>query len=83
MRTLYILSFLFIFSLANFCHALHFKMGIELQESHNLCGWAKSSPAIQKKPLFSFEDATVQRKLGHVVIDGADIEFVLESFASN
>lgn len=58
-------------------------MGIELQESHNLCPWAKTQPSIQKKILFSFEDLTSQRKLGGVVIDGADIEFVLEPFSHN
>jgi hypothetical protein len=59
-----------------------FKLGLELQEANNLCNWAKPGQTIQKKPLFFMQDASEPpKKLWTLVIDGQDIEFVLEPFA--
>lgn len=59
-----------------------FKLGFEFQEANNLCEWAKPGHAIQKKPLFFMQEASeVHRRLWTLVIDGQDIEFVLEPFA--
>lgn len=58
-----------------------FKLGFEFQESHHLCPWAKSRQSIQKKPLFLMGDMASNRPLWNIVIDGQDIEFVLEPFS--
>ena len=59
-----------------------FKLGLELQEANNLCGWAKPGYTIQKKPLFLMQETSESfRRLWTLVIDGQDIEFVLEPFA--
>lgn len=58
-----------------------FKLGFEFQESSHLCPWAKFNRGIQKKPLFFVADIESRRKLWEVVIDGEDIEFVLEPFS--
>lgn len=63
--------------------SMPFKLGIELQESGNRCPWAASNRAIQKKSLFFVKDLQSDRQLWKVVIDGKDIEFVLEPFSDS
>lgn len=58
-----------------------FRLGLELQEAHHLCSEVKSRQNIQKKPLFFMDDMISNRPLWHVVIDGQDIEFVLDPFS--
>lgn len=60
-----------------------FKVGLELEEINQACHWAKDLPRIQKKELFSFGREVEENffiKLWHVVIDGANIEFVFPPF---
>lgn len=61
--------------------SMPFRLGFEFQESNHLCPWAKPGQNIQKEPLFFMDDVTLDRQLWKVVIDGQDIEFVLEPFS--
>lgn len=64
--------------------SMPFMLGLELQEANNLCTWAKPGHMIQKKPLFFMQEASENpRRLWTLVIDGQDVEFVLEPFAHN
>jgi len=59
--------------------SMPFKLGFEFQETHNLCPWAKNDYKVQKKPLF--EVSLKGKLLWKLVLDGSDIEFVLEPFS--
>lgn len=57
-----------------------FKIGFEFQLSGKLFPNLVNNKDIQKKALFFIEDSVTHKLLWHVEIDGANFEFVTESF---
>lgn len=56
-----------------------FSIGFEFQEINNQVSWAKGDYRLQKQPIFIAKNKD-QRTLWSVIIDNADIEYVLEPF---
>ena len=79
LKKIFCVIFGFAFFNANAAFPMPFRIGFEFQVNGRLCEWALRDITLQKNPIITIKYPDIE--LGHIELDGPDIEFVTTPFS--